>query len=67
MQEFIDNLLRYPKFLIGLILGIFLASLERLRPMLNNRVTMIALVGIVLGGLAFLFFTLRAMLGLTPV
>ncbi len=64
MKEFFENLSRYPRFLLGLILGIFLASFEKLKPLLRNPITAIALLGGVVGVLAFFFFTLRAMLGL---
>ncbi|MGK7877401.1 MAG: DUF751 family protein [Xenococcaceae cyanobacterium] len=64
MQDFFENISRYPRYLIGLILGIFFALFERLRPLLKNPLTAIALLGILLGSLAFIFFTLRAMLGL---
>ena len=67
MKEFFENLSRYPRFLIGLILGIFLTFLERFKPLLKNPVTAIAIVGGFTGILAFFFFTLRAMLGLTTV
>lgn len=66
MREFLENLARYPRFLIGLILGIFLAFIEKLRPLLKNPVTAIALIGMVVGSFLFLVFTLRAMLGLSP-
>ena len=64
MKEFFENLSRYPRFLLGLILGIFLAYAEKLKPLLRNPITAIALLGGVVGVLAFFFFTLRAMLGL---
>ncbi|MBC6419806.1 MAG: DUF751 family protein [Prochloron sp. SP5CPC1] len=64
MKEFFENLSRYPRFLLGLILGIFLASFEKFKPLLRNPITAIALLGGVVGVLAFFFFTLRAMLGL---
>ncbi len=64
MKEFFENLSRYPRFLLGLILGIFLAFFEKLKPLLRNPITAIALLGGVVGVLAFFFFTLRGMLGL---
>ena len=67
MQDFFENVSRYPRYLISFSLGIFFALFERLRPLFKNRVTAIALLGMLLGSLAFIFFTLRAMLGLTPV
>ena len=67
MQEFFENVSRYPRYLISLILGIFISLFERIRPLFDKPLTAIALVGILIGGFAFLVFTLRAMLGLTPV
>ncbi|MGF1479571.1 MAG: DUF751 family protein [Cyanophyceae cyanobacterium] len=67
MQDFFDNVSRYPRYLISFILGIFLSFFERLKPLLKDPLTATALVGILLGFFAFIFFTLRAMLGLTPV
>ena len=64
MGEFFENVARYPRYLISLILGIFFALLERLNPLFKNPATAIALVGLLVGTFAFLFFTLRAMLGL---
>jgi hypothetical protein len=66
MREFLENLLRYPRFLLGLILGIFLAFFASFKPLFQNPVTAIAAIGMLVGGLAFLVFTLRAMLGLSP-
>ena len=64
MQDFFENVSRYPRYLISLILGIFFALFERLRPLFKNPLTAIALVGLLVGGFAFLYFTLEAMLGL---
>ena len=64
MQDFFENVSRYPRYLISLILGIFFALFERLRPLFNNPLTAIALVGLLIGVFAFLYFTLEAMLGL---
>ncbi|HEY9794091.1 MAG TPA: DUF751 family protein [Leptolyngbyaceae cyanobacterium] len=67
MQEFFDNVFRYPRYFITITLGIFFALFERFRPLLSNPVSAIALIGILLGGFLFITFTLRAMLGLNPV
>lgn len=67
MQEFFENVSRYPRYLISLILGIFIAFFERLKPWFRNPVSAIALVGALGGAFAFLFFTLRAMLGLNTI
>lgn len=67
MGEFLENVARYPRYLISLILGIFFAFFGWLQPLLKNPVTAIALIGFLGGVFFFLFFTLRAMLGLTTV
>jgi Protein of unknown function (DUF751) len=67
MQDFFENVFRYPRYLISLSLGIFFALFERLKPLFQNPVNAVALVGILVAGFAFLFFTLEAMLGLKAV
>ncbi|VXD25206.1 conserved hypothetical protein [Planktothrix serta PCC 8927] len=67
MQEFFQNVSRYPRYFITFTLGIFFFLFERLKPLLNRPVTAIALVGLLFSVLAFTFFTLRAMLGFSPV
>jgi hypothetical protein len=64
MGDFFENVARYPRYLISLILGIFFAFFEKLSPLFKNPLTAIALVGMLVGTFAFLFFTLQAMLGL---
>lgn len=65
MREFLENVSRYPRYLISLIVWFFLAIAETFRPLFKNPVTAIATVGMLGGTFALLFFTLRAMLGLT--
>ncbi|MEM8639502.1 MAG: DUF751 family protein [Cyanobacteria bacterium P01_G01_bin.54] len=67
MKEFFENVSRYPRYLISFTLGIFFSVFGWLRPLLKNRVSAIALVGMLLGGFVFLVFTLRAMLGLSTL
>lgn len=64
MQDFFQNVSRYPRYLISLILGIFWAFFGQLKPFINTPLTAIALVGFLVGGFALLYFTLEAMLGL---
>jgi hypothetical protein len=64
MNEFFNNISRYPKFLIAISLGVFFALFGWLKPLLQRPVTAIALIGFVVAGFVFLVFTLRAMLGL---
>ncbi|ELR99261.1 DUF751 family protein [Gloeocapsa sp. PCC 73106] len=67
MQEFFENVSRYPRYLISLILGIFIAFFERLKPFFENPLSAIALTAALVASLAFLFFTMRAMLGFSVV
>jgi hypothetical protein len=67
MQDFFENVSRYPRYLISLILGIFFALFERIKPLFKNPLTGTALTGLIIALFAFLYFTLKAMLGLNPV
>ncbi len=67
MGDFLNNVARYPRYLITVVLGIFFAFFQWLSPLFKNPLTAIALVGILVSSFLFLFFTLRAMLGLTTV
>ncbi|MDY6784029.1 MAG: DUF751 family protein [Cyanobacteriota bacterium] len=67
MKDFLDNIARYPRFLISFSLGVLYSFYEWFKPLLKNRVTTVAFLGMVMGAFLFLFFTLRAMLGLSTV
>lgn len=67
MQDFINNISRYPRFLITVCLGIFFFLFDQLKPLLDRPATAIALVTLIVATFVFLTFTLRAMLGLSPV
>ncbi|PSO64683.1 MAG: DUF751 domain-containing protein [Cyanobacteria bacterium QH_2_48_84] len=67
MKDFFDNLSRFPRFLITISLGIFFALFQRLKPLLERPLTATALVGVLVSCFAFVFFTLRAMLGYSVV
>ncbi|MGE5659945.1 MAG: DUF751 family protein [Actinomycetota bacterium] len=67
MQDFFNNISRYPRFLITVTLGIFFFLFDRLKPLLQRPVTAIALVGLLVATFAFVTLTLRAMLGLSTV
>ncbi|NER78170.1 MAG: DUF751 family protein [Leptolyngbya sp. SIO1D8] len=67
MQEFFNNVSRYPRYLISFTLGIFFNAIEPLMPMLSRPTTAIALVGAFIATFLFLTFTLKAMLGLSAV
>ncbi|HEY9701947.1 MAG TPA: DUF751 family protein [Allocoleopsis sp.] len=61
---FWENVFRYPRYLISIILGIFFVLFGWLKPLLQNPVTAIALIGLLISGLVFITFTLKAMLAL---
>ena len=65
MQDFFQNVSRYPRYLISVSLGIFWFFLQQLKPFLKNPVTAIALFGFVVGGFSLLYLTLEAMLGIS--
>jgi membrane protein insertase Oxa1/YidC/SpoIIIJ len=67
MQEFFENASRYPRYFITVTLGIFFFLFEKLRPLLKNPVSAVALITFVIASFMFVTFTLRAMLGLSPV
>ena len=67
MGDFFNNVLRYFRYFISFGLGIFFSIFGWLRPLLKNPVSAVALVGILVSGSIFLYFTLKAMLGLPAV
>lgn len=67
MDGFWENVSRYPRYMVSLILGIFFFLWQQIKPLLNHPPTAIALLGLMVGGFFFLYFTLKAMLGITPV
>ena len=64
---FWDNVFRYPRYLITTILGVFLNAFGWLEPIFKRRITLIAFIGMLVGILVFVSFTLRAMLGLSTI
>ena len=67
MNGFWENVLRYPRYMVALILGIFIFLWEQVKPLFKNPVTATALVGVMIGGFCFLYFTLKAMLGMSSI
>ncbi|HEY9669395.1 MAG TPA: DUF751 family protein [Coleofasciculaceae cyanobacterium] len=67
MKDFWENVSRYPRYFVAIVLGIFFFLFEQIRPLFKRPVTAIALTGILIGGLCFILFTLRAMLGFSPI
>ncbi|GAB4364639.1 MAG: DUF751 family protein [Elainellaceae cyanobacterium] len=67
MQEFFQNVSRYPRYFISFTLGIFFAAVSPLMPLFKRPSTAIAAIACLVAGFAFISFTLRAMLGLDAV
>ncbi len=67
MQEFFNNVSRYPRYFITITLGIFFFLFEQLKPFINKPITAIALIGLIIGTFAFLTLTLQAMLGINTI
>jgi hypothetical protein len=65
MGDFFVNVSRYPRYLISFSLGIFFSFFGWLAPLFKNPVSAIATVGMLGGTFALLYFTLKAMLGLS--
>ncbi len=64
---FWDNISRYPRYFVTILLGVFINAFEPLMPFLKRPVTLIALLGLFVGSLVFVSLTLRAMLGLNTI
>lgn len=64
MQEFFENVQRYPRYLISFTLGVLYTFVEPLMPLLRRPTTAVALIGALVAAFMFITFTLRAMLGL---
>ncbi|MGJ3249494.1 MAG: DUF751 family protein [Elainellaceae cyanobacterium] len=64
MQDFWQNVARYPRYLISFTLGVLFAFVQPLIPLFKRPTTAIALIGALIGTFAFITFTLKAMLGL---
>lgn len=58
MDGFWENVLRYPRYMVSLILGIFFFLWQQVKPLFNNPPTAIALLGLMVGGffLSLLYF-----------
>ena len=67
MEEFFNNVSRYPRYLITFTLGIFLTAINPLLPLFRRPSTAIVTVTGLVAFLLFIGFTLRAMLGLNAV
>jgi dipeptide/tripeptide permease len=67
MRDLLENISRFPKFFILIILGVFANLLQPLGPLMQRPITAIALIGLLIGSLTFVTLTLRAMLDLGPI
>lgn len=64
MDGFWQNVLRYQRYFVTVLLGVVWNVVEPLVPLFKKPVTAIALIGVLLGSLSFVALTVRAMLGL---
>lgn len=64
MQGFWDNVLRYQRYFVTVLLGVAWNAVEPLVPLFKRPVTAIALISTLVAILIFVSFTLQAMLGL---
>lgn len=64
MEEFLNNISRYPRYLITFTLGVLLTFISPLLPLFKRPSTAIATVALLISAFIFLSFTLQAMLGL---
>jgi hypothetical protein len=64
MGDLWNTVSKYPRFLIGVTLGVILNGFSPLLPLFKRPVTAIALTAILIALLSFFVFTLKAMLGI---
>lgn len=64
---FWENISRYPRYLVTIVLGIALNAFSPIAPLFKRPVSAIALTSLFIGLIFFIIFTLRAMLGLSTV
>ncbi len=63
MQELLRNISRVPEFLVVVMVGGLTNLFKPLTPLLQKPSTALLLLGLLTGGLVFIFLTLEAMLG----
>lgn len=64
MKNFIQNLLRYPQFLVLIIGGVLSVAIAPIIPLLKKPITAIAMITAIVSGFIGVSLVLRAMLGL---
>jgi sensor histidine kinase regulating citrate/malate metabolism len=67
LDGFWENIARYPRYLITVLLGVVLNTIAPIAPLFQRPLTAIATFGFLVGLLVFVSLTLRAMLGLSPI
>lgn len=66
-KGFWENVFRYPRYFITILLGVVLNAFAPIIPLLKRPVTLIAVLGLFTSALVFVTLTLRAMLGLSAI
>ena len=61
MGEFFSNVARYPKYLVSIIIGGFVALFGSLFKNIANPVTAVALISSIISAMITVFFVLQAM------
>ena len=65
--DFFSNVGRYFSYFITIVFGVFVSTFDWLAPLWKRPVIAVALVGFLVGTLVMVAFTLKAMLGFTPI
>jgi len=64
---FWNNVSRYLRYFITILLGVLLNTFAPLGPLFKRPVTLVAVLGFLVGSFVFITLTLRAMLGLSTI
>ncbi len=67
MKDFLQNVIRYPRYLVAFSLGILQTLVQPLAGRRTNPVTAVSLVGALVSGLLSLALVLRAMVAPAPL
>lgn len=62
MQTFWNNILKFPRFLLGVFIGFFLTTFQPVFKSLNNRKQVVLIIVLNLTLLYFIYIVLRLML-----
>jgi hypothetical protein len=66
-DDFWNNVGRYPRYFITVVLGVFISSFGWVAPLFKRPITAVALIGFLVGTIFFVSLTLKAMLGLSAI